>query len=253
MTRSLLFTLCLFLATAATVNAQAVQGDLRFGFQLSPTFSSMNTDNNQINGDGTNLGLKLGLMSEFYFRDNYSFSTGLNFHLNAGGTLFYEDTFEDVNIWDEAVDDALPDMDTMNFAGQTSFKYNLQYVEIPLALTLRTREFGYLRYFVRPGFNLGILTQSRGNVKGDDRLDDEEEFDIGSATNALNLSWGISAGIEYSVSANTALIGGIGFQSGFADITKDNGTSVTRSGRSPEEDDSRGKLNSVVITLGVLF
>lgn len=231
------------------LTAQTMQGDMRFGFQMSPTFSSMNTDNNQINGDGTNLGLKLGLMTEFYFRENYSFSTGLNFHLNAGGTLFYENTFDEVDIWNDDIEGV---SDT-SFSGGASFKYNLQYVEIPLALTLRTREFGYLRYFIRPGFNLGILTQARGNVRNVSYVDSEESFDIASAVNAFNLSWGISAGVEYNVSTNTSLVGGIGFQSGFADITTDKNTSLSRSGREDREDDSRGKLGAFIITLGVLF
>lgn len=248
MIRSLL--LYTLLLTGTALLAQPIQGDLRFGFQLSPTFSSMTTDNNQINGDGTNLGLKLGLISEFYFRDNYSFSTGLNFHLNAGGTLFYEDSYDRVSIWGEAVSEVL---DTARFAGGTSFKYNLQFVEIPLGLTLRTREFGYLRYFIRPAFNIGIVTQARGNVKNTNQLDPEESFNIASAVNGVNLSWGIGAGVEYSISPNTALVGGIGFQSGFADLTTDNNTTLTRAGRSPREDDSRGKLNSIVITLGFMF
>lgn len=239
----------LLIAGFTAVQSQATQGDLRFGFQLSPTFSSMNTNNNQINGDGTNLGLKLGLMTEYYFRDNYSFSTGLNFHLNAGGTLFYENTFELVDIWNDGIEGV---SDT-SFVGGASFKYNLQYVEIPVAMTLRTREFGYLRYFVRPAFNIGILTQARGNVKNAPYVDAEESFDIGSAVNGVNLGWGLSAGVEYTVSSNTTLIGGIGFQSGFADITTDKNTTIMRSGRSAKEDDSRGKLSSIVLTLGVMF
>lgn len=247
MTRSLLF--CLGVLCAATLSAQPLQGDIRFGLLMSPTFSWMNTNQNLINSDGTNLGMKVGLISEFYFRDNYSFTTGLNFHFNAGGTLFYEDSFESVDIWNDDIDG----ISELEFDGGTAFKYELQYVEIPLALTLRTREFGYLRYYVQPALGLGILTQSRGKVTNDGQVDSEEAFDIGSATNPLNLNWGIGAGVEYSLSPSTALIAGLAFQSGFADITKDKNTSLVRSGRDPREDDSRGKLNSIVIRLGVLF
>ncbi len=247
MLRSLLFGLGLF--TAVAVIAQPVQGDMRFGMLLSPTFSWMNTNINQINSDGTNLGLKLGLITEFYFQDNYSFSTGLNFHFNAGGTLFYDDTYETVDIWNEDVEG----VSEFTFAGGTAFKYELQFLEIPLGLTLRTREFGYLRYYFQPSLGVGILTQSRGKVKNTGLVDPEETFNNGSATNFLNLNWGLGGGVEYSISPSTALIGGIGFQSGFTDITKNKNTTLVRSGRSPQEDDSRGKLNSLVIRLGILF
>ena len=39
--------------------------ELRLGFQLSPSFSWMSTDDNLINGNGLNLGLKLGMVGEY--------------------------------------------------------------------------------------------------------------------------------------------------------------------------------------------
>jgi hypothetical protein len=53
--------------------------DVRFGLQVSPTFSWMGANTNRINSSGTNLGLKLGMLGEFYFRENYAFSTGIGF------------------------------------------------------------------------------------------------------------------------------------------------------------------------------
>ena len=72
------------------------QNELRFGFQLSPTFSWMSTDDNTVNKNGTSLGLKLGLISEYYFRENYAFITGIGFAFNQGGTLLHENGGE---IW----------------------------------------------------------------------------------------------------------------------------------------------------------
>ena len=252
--RSLLSALFLAAALAPAVLSAQFAGDLKFGVQFSPTFSSMRTDNNLINADGSNLGLKLGVLADYYFAENYSFHTGLGFHFNAGGTLFYEDQFDRVDIWREALDGALtspPD----SIAGGIGFKYNLQFVEIPLGLTLRTREFGYLKYFVRPSLHLGFLTKSRGQVRGPSNnfIDEEEDFDISSAVNSVNLSWSIGGGVEYAVSEATALIAGISYQSGFADLTTDKDTQVIRQGRNPREDDSKGRLGAFVITLGVMF
>ncbi|TXF89912.1 PorT family protein [Neolewinella aurantiaca] len=229
-------------------------GDLKFGIQASPTFSGMTTDDNLINRDGTNLGLKLGLIGEYYFRENYSFHTGIGFHFNAGGTLFYEDQFTQADIWRESLDNTLaagvlPD----TLSGGLGFKYDLQFVEIPLGLTLRTREFGYMSYYVRPALHLGFVTKSQGSVQNAGFISEDESFDIGKEVNAINLGWSIGAGVEYSVSESTALIGGLAFQSGFADLTTDKGTTLKREGRDAREDDSKGKLNSIVITLGVMF
>lgn len=249
LSRILLCCCCLFFA--ASGHAQ-FPGDLQFGIQLSPTFSGMSTNNNLINRDGTNLGLKLGLMGEYYISETYSLHTGLGFHFNAGGTLFYEDQFQRVDIWRESLDNALTTVPD-SLSGGLGYKYDLQYVEIPLGLTLRTREFGYLRYFVRPALHLGILTQSRGSVQNANFVDSEETFDISKEVNALNLSWSLGGGVEFSLSERTALIGGLAFQSGFADVTTDKGTTLVRTGRNPAEDDSRGKVNSIVLMLGVMF
>ncbi len=242
-----------FLLLPAVAFAQ-LPGDLQFGIQLSPTFSGMNTDNNLINRDGSNLGLKLGVMGEYYFRENYSFHSGIGFHFNAGGTLFYEDQFTKVDIWDESLDSFLPtNVKPDSISGGIGFKYDLQFLEIPLGLTLRTREFGYIRYFVRPALHLGILTGSKGTVKGAGFISEEESFDIGKEVNSLNLAWSLGGGIEYSISESTALIGGIAFQSGFADLTTDKGTTLQREGRNAAEDDSKGRVNSLVIMLGIMF
>ena len=58
--------------------------EFRFGFQLSPTFTWLNTDDNSINGNGTNLGLKLAMMGEKYFggSENYAFKFGIGFAFN---------------------------------------------------------------------------------------------------------------------------------------------------------------------------
>jgi hypothetical protein len=242
---------CVFLFASPSAQAQFA-GDLKFGIQVSPTFSGMNTNNNLINRDGTNLGLKLGVIGEYYFAETYSLHSGIGFHFNTGGSLFYENQFQRVDIWQESLDNALTTVPD-SISGGLGYKYDLQYVEIPIGLTLRTREFGYLRYYVRPALHLGILSQSRGSIKNAGFVDSEENFDIRSEVNGLNLGWSLGAGIEYSLSESTALVGGLAFQSGFADVTTDKGTSVTRPGRNPTEDDSRGKINSVVIMLGIMF
>ncbi len=226
------------------------QEDIRFGFQLSPTFSWMNTSSNRINPSGTNLGLKMGMIGEFYFRENYAFVSGIGFGFNHGGTLQHEigGTY-----WTKT------ELPTDTLGGQSSgvkLKYGIQYVEIPLALKMRTREFGYLRYFLQPAITMGFKTQAQGKVIGEPNVDSEEKFNIRREVNAINLSWGLDGGIEYTLSESTSLVAGLGIQVGFTDVTDDNGTVFdTRRGwpdRNPEED-SKGKVNAFILRLGIMF
>jgi hypothetical protein len=230
------------------VSLQA-QNEIQFGFQMSPTISWLSTDDNKINSNGSNLGLQLGMIGEFYFRENYSLTTGIGFHFNAGGSLFYEETIDTVSIWTEA---DIPG--TNKYLGGSDFKYSLQYVEIPIGLKLRTKEFGYIRYFVEPRLAMGFRTQAKGNITAKSaNIDSEEDYDIKSAVNLLNLSWGIGGGLEYTVSSNTALFGGLAFQSGFTDVTKDKNTFIDVKDRNRTEEDSKAALRSIVLRLGVMF
>ncbi|MEM1215013.1 MAG: porin family protein [Bacteroidota bacterium] len=241
--------LCTFVVL--TLASQAQNRDIRFGFQASPTFSTLSTNDNKINRNGTNLGMKLGMIGEYYFRPNYSFFAGIGFHFNAGGELQYDAAVDSVAIWREV--DLLLD-EGFSFAGETSFDYSLQYIEIPFGMHFYTREYGQMRFMFEPSLSLGIRTQSRGNVVNDRRfmIDQEEDFDIRSAVNPFNLAWGILAAVEYNVGSNTNLVGGIGFQSGISDVTKDKNTEIMANGRTLEED-SKGTINNIVIRLGIMF
>lgn len=220
--------------------------DIRFGFQLSPSFAWMTTNTNKINRSGTNLGLKLGMLGEYYFRENYAFVSGIGFAFNYGGTLLHERAG---NYWTKSdLPTGLPDP----LPEDVKLKYGIQYVEIPAALKMRTREFGYIRYFLEPGITIGFKTQARGDIKGTGIGDDAEKLNIRREVNGLNLSWGVGTGIEYSLSDNTSLVGGLGFQIGFTDATDDNGTAIV-SEMDQREEDSKGTVNAIILKIGIMF
>jgi len=244
--RKIIVLLVLF---AAISNKAAAQfNDLRFGMELSPSFSWLTTDDNQINRSGTNLGLKLRMLADLQFQENYALSTGIGFHFNAGGQLQH-----DLGgiLWPNS--DLGPGLDSLP-AG-SNLRYNLQYVEIPVGLKMRTREFGYFRYYLQPALTIGFNTQARGNITGRGIGNDAEKLNISPDVRFFNLAWGIGAGVEYNVSESTALVGGIAFQLGFSDMNRDDGQYVDDRVSPPElkDEDSKVKNNALTITLGVMF
>ena len=217
-------------------------GELRLGFQLSPSFSWMTTDNNLVNGNGTNVGLKLGMLSEYYFRENYAIVSGINFAFNQGGTLRHE---QGGDLWSKS---ELSDLSLKALPDGVNLKYHIQYLEIPFGLKMRTKEFGYLRYFAEiPVFTLGFKLQARGDVKGTSNLDRDRE-NITEDVNLFNLTWGFGGGVQYTLSEGTALIGGIIYRQGFTDITDDGAIKMDGT-----RERSKGIIKSLTFRLGFLF
>lgn len=225
--------------------------DVRFGLQVSPSFAWMTANNNRVNSSGTNLGLKLGMLGEFYFRPNYAFSTGIGFSFNYGGTLqhewagfYWEDSYRELTT------------DTTALPQQTKLKYNIQFLEIPLGLKLISNEFGpagNIRYFVEPAITLGIKTQAKGEITGVGVGDGFDDINIRREVNPINLAWGLTAGIEYGLGGSTALVAGIGFQVGFADVTRDGDTVINPNTNDTSEEESSGRSHAITIRLGVMF
>ncbi len=229
------------------------QGDFRFGIQASPTFSWMTSNDNMINGNGSNLGMKLGVMGERYFAENYAFVFGLGFSFNAGGTLKHD---VGGNLWSQSelsreVLRTLPD--------GSNLKYGIQYIEIPLGLKMKTQEFGYSRFFAEiPVFTFGINTKARGDINGTVEEFETTEEDIRKDIGFMALSWGLGGGIEYNIGENTTLVGGIFYQATFTDVTDNNGQLYRYDDdmdiiEELGDEDSKGTIGSLTIRIGVLF
>jgi hypothetical protein len=239
--------LAFFVFASLSLQAQD-EGEIRFGFQLSPTFNWISTNTSDINPNGTNLGLRLGMIGEYFFRENYAVTTGIGFIFNQGGTLLHE------NGGDYWTRTDLPIADTISMPSGVSLDYGIQYLEIPIGLKMRTREFGYVRYYLEPSMILGLKTQARGKVEQFSLIDSEEQFNIRDEVNLFDMSWGIGGGVEYSISENTRLIGGLAMHFGFFDITDDNGrvNDPDKPG-GPVNEDSKGVTRSFTIKIGIIF
>ncbi len=262
--KKIVATLAIFSIIILGLNAQS---DFRFGFEASPSFSWLKTDNNQVNNNGTALGLRLGLMGEKYFTENYAITFGIGFAFNQGGKLAH-DVGGNLLPKSELSDESLQDNVFPDLPDGVNIKYGIQYIEMPFGFKMRTQEFGYMKYYAElPRFILGIRSQARGDINGTyatgDGLSTEKE-NIKQDVNVIGLSWGLGLGAEYSLNENTAIVGGLYFQNSMFDITKnkgeqyivdDNGTPNISSDdiiETPKED-SKASLGAITIRLGVIF
>ena len=254
-------TLLFILALCYHSNAQ---NDIRFGFQLSPNLTWLITNDNTITREGTNIGLRLGVMGEYYFAERYAITGGLGFAFGQGGGLTHE---RGGNFFPNS---ALTNPNLNSGAGSlpdgVELGYQVQYIEIPLGLKLRTDEIGYLRYFAEvPVFTFSFRAQSKGAIFAPDIS--EENLDINKDITPVNISWGVGGGIEFSITSNAVLIAGIYYNNNFIDLTRDR-NAVTAiefidSGIDPLDpsddnfetipEDSNVNIGSITLRVGVLF
>lgn len=243
---TLVFMLCFTAATTAQ--------DLHFGFQLSPSWSWLSTDNTRINGTGSALGLKLAIIGEKRFSEAYALTTGLGFHFNTGGAVrfalpgkLWTNSYDNFDVKPKAVD---------TFPKDSKLRYSLSYFEIPIGLKMRTAETGdHIRWFAEPQLTLSFRTNAQGAISSANPIPDQEKISIGSEVTWAMLSWGIGVGGEYIIANNTAIVAGLYYQNGFTDVTKDGSStmydaSVTGGQR---VDNAKATIQSITLRLGVMF
>lgn len=200
------FSLSLFLILLFPLIVSAQQR-VSIGIHFDPLIGWFGTDIAAVKNDGARPGMNAGLSLRIPFTQNYSFSTGLNL-INAAGRLVCdtETVLELIN--DETV------------AANEPVVYKIQYVALPLGLKLQTNQIGYLTFFSDVGIDPKVCIGGKADIpslsiKGEKANDELKLF---------NLSYHVTAGIEYGLGGNTSAVAGIGFENNFLDVTKDNGT-----------------------------
>ena len=207
------------LASMTAVQAQYI----RFNVHVDPQFSWFNSDVNSVNPDGSVFHLQAGLHADYFFAENYAFTFGMSIN-NMGGNLFYTDSTE----FSSKGEILLVEPDQ-------SAKLNLQYVDIPIGLKLKTEELGYTTLFLQLGFNPMILLNAKGS--SEDASFNKE--DIRESINLFGLGYHAGMGVEYALGGSTALIGGLRWSAGLTDVT--------------DNDRANVKPNAITIHLGILF
>ena len=222
--------------------------NLRFGIQLSPTISSIESEDNLINSNGSNVGLKFGTILEWYLSPNISMNTGLNFSFNEGGKLRYDfggDLLAGNDLSSENLHE-LPD--------GINIRYNIKYIEVPFHLKLRTNEKNQLRYYAAlPIINFAFRTKARANLQGGD-IDIKEE-NINNAVSFINISYGLGGGVEYSLNEDLSLQVGLHWMQSFFDVISNNGLQRINEGGSIsiKNEDSLARLSSINLRIAILF
>ncbi len=195
----------LFIFSSFFVFAQEKEIDkIRLGLTAHPNFAWIKSDIQGVEPNGLRAGFTYGLLGNFYFSQNYAFSTALKLTTINGQTSSNELTPADGPIINKI--------------------YKLQYIEIPLQIKLSTDEKNGLKFFGEFGLGNGFNVRARQDIKSENNATLESDKNINSETSFYRASLIIGAGTEFKVGEKTAIIGGLTFDNGFTDIKRGSGT-----------------------------
>lgn len=190
----------IFILTPALAGAQ----NLLFSFKANPQITWFSGSEDSYEANGSFGGFNLGIEGDFFFTEKYAFTAGFMVNRLKGGVI-YDDVIR------------FESTDTTKWLDPGSrITHTLQYINVPLGVKFKTIEIGYSTFWFNTGISPAFMIKSRAADESDtynntDLIDDFKFF---------NLSYFIKAGVEYSLGGSTALIGGIGYNSGLTDITK---------------------------------
>lgn len=191
-------------------NFSAPDYGFRLGLTAHPTFGWLKAENGK--GNGLSLGFTYGLLGDFNFAENYSFSTGLTVT-----TINGKSTEIDPNLYHNG------SSNSTNTA--YDLKYKLQYIEIPFTVKLRTDKIGDLSWYGQFGlsndFNIGA--RQSVEVVGKSIVSDKN---INDYTKFYRAGLILGAGGEFDLDSRTSISAGLTYNNGFTNIVKDAGRNV---------------------------
>ena len=203
---SYIFTFLLFSLSIHAQDYPTFSPGIDFSPNLAWVSAQANTNYNAAS-DNVKFGYSIGVTLDYMAKETYGFATEFRIQtLNLGYKLSEGNSTRD-------------------------FKASYQYVEIPLALKMRTVEFGYTRFFAKAGVDLSVRTKSGAAVTYytyDPNGKVISTVSSGTANiNALstpvNLGLLIGMGFEYTLAGSTSLVAGLTYHYGVLDIYKDSG------------------------------
>lgn len=203
------------------------QKHIKLSFSGSPSVNWLSTNNSVAEREKPILGYDFGLNGDVYFSDDerYSLYTGIQIS-NTGGEVSYHTTTA-----------------TFQFAGVelptlTKIKYRLRYVEIPLAIKLKTDQFHRTRYWGQ----FGLTPMLNIEAKGDSNDGQLKKTNINDEINLFNLAMTVGLGFDFDLGGNNSVTTGLIFNNGLIDVTTDNKTFTDKT-----------IINSVKLNIGLIF
>lgn len=224
MKKVFLYSILIILGTSVLYSQEKFSG----GIYFTPEISWFKPDNKKIESEKSRFSFGFGLTSDITLTQAFALNLGLGF-FNAGGSLRYLDSIPKI----QAVDTTY-----LGISSGKIIKYKLQYIELPISIKGRTKEMGYISYFLKFGLSPLIRFKSRADITVD------SNDDIKNEVRALSFAYHLGGGITYSLKGNTKLLFEAVFRNGLSDIEKI---------KNAANKDYKNILNTLELRFGIVF
>ena len=220
------------------------QGEFRFGLKGSSNFGWVGGTSKNIVNDGTTVALGYGIMGDYYFKPNYGISAEIML-----SNIKSKFKVTEPLAFNSAMSDTVNDL---------RYEYNIQYLDIPLTMKIRTKEIGDMTYFGQFGVSMGFALNAKTSIVStglpkfisdqeptEYRVNDAEgdAFTVNNFDDKVflfRLPLIIGGGVEYKMAGSTSLQGGVRIANTFTDMFVKDKTAIA-------------KNNYVALSIGVLF
>ena len=178
----------------------------KLGLRFAPNIAMnrvvdlVETDEISFSNNGASVRYSAGLTGDFYFGKNYSFYTGLWYTVMRTGMKFNR-----TGIKGESV-------------------YNLQYLQVPVALKLFTNEIGTdLKMYFVVGGTLGLKIDEKEKSWEPSAGSFAQKPSKGSGHSFGDVGLLLGSGVEYQMGETTTLFFGLSYNRGLLDIASKKG------------------------------
>ena len=180
----------------------SAMAQVEIGLMVSPTITGnrfIAEDRYNFEKENSSLRLGVGVVADYFFAQNYAFSTGLVYR-SKGSEISYNYTREDAG------------GATVTTRGKDDI--SLQYIELPVTLKLFTNEVapGTIAYFQVGG---SLNTKVAAQVNNKKVIDGDK---VGKRFNIFEADALLGGGVEFQMGQSTKIFGGITYHRGLTDI-----------------------------------
>ncbi|MFY0252630.1 porin family protein [Chitinophaga sp. 30R24] len=198
---------------------------VRLGFTLNPLVSVLKPQELGVTRNSAKAGLDFGLMADFSLNERGTYALASGFQvLLAGSKLKYDAG--------KGLSDYKPN--------PAEYNMKLTYIEIPLALKLKTQPHDAIGWWGQFGTYVDFPVSGRADIVSMNQTYDR--VNILPQLNRINVGMLLGAGLEYPLGGNLTGLAGITYQNGFVDVT-----------RNGKWNDGRVNMNSFALRLGIYF